>query len=315
LPASLSLWSWTPLPTAHLSSKKKNKPKKHKHKQIQKTHCACIRAGLTPAVPTPLNEFTAGAVLDDLRAELPDFVSLSFSNIVGSDANGAVIHYSATESGAAPITADSLVLVDSGGQFRDGTTDVTRTIATGPAHARHIECYTAVLRGHVGLAMQTFPTGTRGTSLDVLARAPLWEAGLDYRHGTGHGVGSFLNVHEGPHAITFRKVAHESPLEPGMLVTVEPGYYEDGAFGIRIENVMVVERATLKNDFGGVGWLRLRPITLVPLEPRLIDVAALSNAERKWINDYHVLVKRELTPLLKDHPRALAWVERCTKEI
>lgn len=260
-------------------------------------------------------------VVDKMRAEQDLFVSLSFSNICGVDRNGAIIHYKAERNGFTPVRKlhkDAIVLIDSGGQYRDGTTDVTRVLHFGAPTERQRQCYTLVLKGHIALSSAVFPRGQKGSALDPLARLALWRAGLDYRHGTGHGIGSFLNVHEGPHGIHFRRVATEASLESGMLVTNEPGYYEEGegGFGIRIENVMVIEDATdLPNNFGGVGFLRMRPLTLVPLEPKLIDVALLTHEEVAWVNEYHGRCLKEIGPLLRDSQEAEAWLARKTRVI
>jgi Xaa-Pro aminopeptidase len=258
-------------------------------------------------------------VVDKMRAEQDLFVSLSFSNICGVDRNGAIIHYKAERGGFTPVSKlhkDAIVLIDSGGQYRDGTTDVTRVLHFGVPTKRQRQCYTLVLKGHIALSSAVFPRGQKGSALDPLARLPLWRAGLDYRHGTGHGIGSFLNVHEGPHGIHFRRVPTEASLESGMLVTNEPGYYEEGegGFGIRIENVMVIEDATnLPNNFGGVGYLCMRPLTLVPLEPKLIDVALLTHEEVAWINSYHARCLKEIGHLLSDSPEAEKWLAQKTR--
>jgi len=174
-------------------------------------------------------------------------------------------------------------LCDSGGQYKDGTTDVTRTLHFGTPSESQKRAFTRVLQGHVALDSAIFPEGTTGPKLDILARTPLWQDGLDYRHGTGHGVGSFLNVHEGPHGIGLQKTGTASitPLVPGMVVTNEPGYYQDGDFGIRIENVMEVVHATTPNNFGGLKYFGFRPVTFVPIQTKLINSDLLSRNEKK----------------------------------
>jgi Xaa-Pro aminopeptidase len=191
------------------------------------------------AADTLPTEIGASDWLDAARSRQADFVSLSFDTISGAGPHGAIIHYKASAATDRRLGRE-MYLVDSGGQYRDGTTDITRTVHFGVPSERERRCYTRVLQGHIDLGAAVFPSGTTGYVLDVLARMPLYYDGLDYRHGTGHGVGAFLNVHEGPHAISFREGARKQPLLPGMLVTNEPGYYEDGQFGIRIENVLEV---------------------------------------------------------------------------
>jgi Xaa-Pro aminopeptidase len=193
-----------------------------------------------------------------------------------------------------------MLLVDSGAQYLDGTTDVTRTVHLGSPSEFERECFTRVLQGHIRLAQCVFPRGTTGPQLDVLARSSLWSVGLNYGHGTGHGVGAYLNVHEGPHGIsssTRNVSASSTPLEAGMLVTNEPGFYREGEFGIRIENVMLVCEAY-------EGFLRFESVTLLPIDRKLIKAGILSADEEKWLSDYHAKVFEKVGPLLSENTRA-----------
>jgi len=228
-----------------------------------------------------IDEIKAAETLLEFRKENPDFLYPSFSTIAGFASNGAVIHYHATTKTNKKISGNSLLLLDSGGQYfgKDfcGTTDVTRTIAIGKPTAEMIENFTRVLKGHIALALARFPIGTSGAQLDVLARQYLWQVGLDYDHGTGHGVGSFLLVHECPQNVSRR--GHQ-PLLPGMIISNEPGFYKENEYGIRIENLMLVEKESDK-------FLCFKTLTLVPIDPRLVDFKMLTQDEKKWLCDYH----------------------------
>jgi Xaa-Pro aminopeptidase len=229
---------------------------------------------------------------------------------------------------------NSIYLCDSGAQYKDGTTDVTRTMHFGTPTAFEKEAFTRVLKGHIQIDLTVFPRGTTGYILDVISRTSLWKAGLDFRHGTGHGVGSFLNVHEGktpfskvrvrhiflinvlgPQGIGTRIAYNEVPLETGMTVTNEPGYYEDGKFGIRIENVMVVKDVQSKYNFGGRGYLGFEHVTLVPIQTKLVDVNLLTVDEREWLNAYNAECYQKVSPLLEHGSLALKWLEKETKAI
>lgn len=254
--------------------------------------------------------------LEELRREDPSCRGLSFDTISGSGPNGAVIHYKPEKGSAAKITARDMYLCDSGGQYPDGTTDVTRTLHFGAPSDYERECFTRVLKGVITLASTVFPRGTRGIQLDALARHALWQAGLDYRHGTGHGVGHCLNVHEGPHSISFRSGSEDADLKPGMTVTDEPGYYEDGKFGIRIENVLVVVERETSHGFGGrEQWLGFETVTLVPIDQKLIDVKLLSAEEVGWLNKYHEECREKVLPLLNNDKAALSWLDRATQPL
>jgi Xaa-Pro aminopeptidase len=249
-------------------------------------------------------ELSAAARLRDFREDTGCLVDLSFDTISGSGPNGAVVHYRVEEKTNRPIESGTLYLVDSGGQYRDGTTDVTRTIAIGTPSAEMRERFTLVLKGHIALARAQFPKGTRGSQLDVLARQYLWAAGLDYAHGTGHGVGSFLSVHEGPQRIATSSVGDE-PLQPGMILSNEPGYYKAGEYGIRIENLVLVER----RDVAGAEqeMMGFETLTFAPLDRHLVVVAMLTDAEREWLNGYHARVQAVVGPQLEGAARA--WLE------
>ncbi|KAJ2847689.1 hypothetical protein J3B02_004111 [Coemansia erecta] len=206
-----------------------------------------------------------------------------------------------------------MFLLDSGGQYRDGTTDVTRTVHFGTPTEWQRECFTRVLKGHIALDRAVFPSGTSGYVLDPLARLPLWELGLDFRHGTGHGVGSFLNVHEGPQGVSMRKNIIDVGFQHGMTITNEPGYYEDGAFGIRIENTCLVVKTKTPHDYtNGNGYLTFEPVTMVPIQKKLIQTDLLTFVEREWLNSYHATVWEKVSPLLEKDSLGYDWLKRET---
>lgn len=244
-----------------------------------------------------LTEVEAAERLEGFRSKQNGFITTSFETISGSGANGAVIHYRAEKETCATITGDEVFLLDSGGQYVDGTTDVTRTMHLKGSGSEHQKmCFTRVLKGHIALDSAVFPEGTTGLMVDALARLPLWKVGLDYRHGTGHGVGAGLNVHEGPQSISSRAGANKTGLQAGMVVSNEPGYYEDGAFGIRIENLLIVGPKKTQFQFGGRRYLGFEPLTWVPLDAGMIDVTLLDGAEVAWVDDYHNRVWQTLSP-------------------
>ncbi|TCZ57942.1 aminopeptidase P family protein [Roseicella aquatilis] len=254
-------------------------------------------------------EMSAAERLLAFRREVPLFRAESFPAISGAGEHGAVIHYRATEESDRPIRADECYLIDSGAQYLDGTTDVTRTLWTGPgpAPAALRERYTRVLQGHIALAVLRFPKGVAGPHLDAFARRALWEVGLDYDHGTGHGVGSFLSVHEGPAA--FSRAARPVPLVPGMILSDEPGYYLPGQYGIRIENLLLVREAGQRPD-QVKPFLEFETLTLAPYDRRLIDAALLSPAERAWVDAYQGRVLAEVAPHCD--PATASWLrEAC----
>ncbi|MBA0771967.1 hypothetical protein Gotri_007422, partial [Gossypium trilobum] len=221
-----------------------------------------------------LTEVSVSDKLEGFRASKEHFRGLSFPTISSVGPNAAIIHYSPQAKTCAELDPNSIYLFDSGAQYLDGTTDITRTVHFGKPSAHEKACYTSVLKGHIALGNARFPNGTNGYSLDILARIPLWRYGLDYRHGTGHGIGSYLNVHEGPHQISFRPQARNVPLQVSMTVTDEPGYYEDGNFGIRLENVLVIKEADTEFNFGDKGYLSFEHITWVSLS--LCEIIHLS---------------------------------------
>lgn len=255
-------------------------------------------------------EWDVGVEIDTLRSALDLHQGPSFQTIAGYGANGAIVHYRASQKSSAKLKKGSLLLVDSGGQFLDGTTDVTRTVAIGKPTQEMRDRYTRVLKGHIQLGTAQFPEGTTGSQLDTLARKPLWDIGLDYEHGTGHGVGSYLGVHEGPQRIS--KHPSSVALVPGMVVSNEPGYYKSGAFGIRIENLVMV--TALKSQ---KGWdrklLGFETLTCAPYDVALIEPKLLSAAEIAWINDYHAWVFKSLGKTLEKPVRA--WLAKATKPI
>jgi Xaa-Pro aminopeptidase len=255
-------------------------------------------------------EITAAARLDALRAEEPLFRDVSFPTISGAGANGAIVHYHATPRTDRRIESEMLYLVDSGAQYLDGTTDVTRTLAIGPPTAEQRERFTRVLRGHIALAMARFPKGTTGSQLDALARTPLWDAGLDFDHGTGHGVGSYLSVHEGPQRIS--KVGNTVALRPGMIVSNEPGYYKTGAYGIRIESLVVV--VPLPAPAGGeVTLYGFETLTLAPIDRTLVEPALLTPDEVAWLDGYHARVQEAISP--KVDRETAAWLAAATRPL
>ncbi|WP_235035485.1 aminopeptidase P family protein [Roseomonas sp. 18066] len=250
-------------------------------------------------------EMRAAEALLAFRRALPLFRAESFPAISGAGENGAIIHYRATEATDRAIGADEAYLIDSGGQFTDGTTDVTRTLWTGPGPAPSAlrQRYTRVLQGHISLAVLRFPHGIAGAHIDAVARAPLWQAGLDYDHGTGHGIGSFLSVHEGP--VSISRAAKPIAIQPGMILSDEPGYYLPGAYGIRIENLLLVQEAATQPD-QRKKFLEFETLTLAPYDRRLIALSLLSPAERGWIDAYHARVLAEVGPGLE--PEVAAWL-------
>jgi len=251
-----------------------------------------------------LNEISAAARLLAFRREVPLFQAESFPAISGAGENGAIVHYRATEANHRAIHPNECYLIDSGGQYLDGTTDITRTLWTGPGTApqRLRECVTRVLKGHIALATLRFPAGVAGPHLDALARRPLWDAGLDYDHGTGHGVGSYLSVHEGPAA--FSRAARVVALAEGMILSNEPGYYATGEFGIRLENLLLVQKAEIAA--AAKPFLAFETLTLAPFDRALIEPALLTVAERDWLNAYHARVLAEVAPLLD--AETAAWL-------
>lgn len=255
-----------------------------------------------------LTEIDAVKALEDFRRGANELRDIAFDTISGAGPNGAVIHYRVTEATNRPIRPGELYLVDSGGQYLDGTTDITRTIAVGPAGAEERAAFTRVLQGMIAISATRFPTGLAGRDLDALARAALWRAGQDYDHGTGHGVGAYLSVHEGPQRLSRLS---EVALEPGMILSNEPGYYRAGAFGIRIENLIAVREAAPLGD--GRRHLDFETLTFVPIDRRLIDAAALAPWERDWLDAYHAETRARLASRVSEQARA--WLEAATRPL
>ncbi|MBD8683675.1 aminopeptidase P family protein [Pseudomonas sp. CFBP 13719] len=255
-----------------------------------------------------ITELTIDERLTAARTRRPNFVSLSFSTIAAFNANGAMPHYRATEQAHAVIEGDGLLLIDSGGQYLGGTTDITRMIPVGtPTPQQRADC-TRVLQGMIALSRATFPKGILSPLLDAIARAPIWADQVDYGHGTGHGVGYFMNVHEGPQVIAYQApTTPQTAMLPGMITSIEPGTYRPGCWGVRIEN-LVLTREAGQSDFGQ--FLDFETLTLCPIDTRCIDVHELSTAERRWLNDYHAEVERRVAPLLAG--ASLAWLRERT---
>ena len=258
-----------------------------------------------------LNELSAAARLKAFREDTGMLKDLSFDTISATGPNGAHCHYKVDESTNRAIEPNSIYLVDSGGQYLDGTTDVTRTMWVGPGAptAEMKDRFTRVLKGHIALACAVFPEGTRGAQLDTMARASLWQAGLDYAHGTGHGVGSFLAVHEGPQRIAKfagGQAGSDEPLQAGMILSNEPGYYKQGEYGIRIENLVLVEDRAIAGAEGR--YLGFETLTFAPIDKTLVDVSLLNSDELRWWNDYHAQVLDVVGPQLDGE--ALAWTQK-----
>ncbi|OWZ17780.1 Xaa-Pro aminopeptidase [Phytophthora megakarya] len=252
---------------------------------------------------------------EQIRQQVKDYVSLSFDTISSIGANGSIIHYSPKRGECAKMSTSAMYLNDSGAQYLDGTTDVTRTLHFGQPTGYEKACFTHVLKGHIALASTIFPDKTEGVRLDAITRAPLWKAGLDYRHGTGHGVGAFLNVHEKGVLMSFRLNPNGLKIQDGMILSNEPGYYEDGKFGIRIESVMVAKKAPHIKSPLNREFCEFETLTMAPIQLKLIDVSLLTSEEIKWLNAYHKEVHDKLQPLLKDDPDTYAYLVRETKPL
>lgn len=252
-----------------------------------------------------LTELSIDEQLYKERSAMENFRGISFATIAGYQEHGAIVHYEADEQSASTLKPEGLLLIDSGAQYLDGTTDITRTIPLGPTTEEQKKDYTLVLKGFIQLAMAEFPQGTCGTQLDVLARLAMWKEGINYGHGTGHGVGHFLNVHEGPHQIRMNNVP--TPLQPGMTVTNEPGIYRAGKYGIRTENTMLTVPSR-KTDFGE--FYKFEQLTLCPINTEAILWDMLSQEETNWLNEYHETVYSKLSPLLTDEEKQ--WLRNAT---
>jgi Xaa-Pro aminopeptidase len=256
-----------------------------------------------------MTEVKTARKAEEIRIEGKDYVGPSFATIAAMGPHGAIIHYEPTEKTDVPIT-EGIYLLDSGGQYLMGTTDITRTVVLGEPTQEQKEMFTRVLKGHIGIATLRFPKGFSGKQLDAFARRSLWDAGKNYNHGTGHGIGHFLNVHEGPMGITPKDIG--VPLAEGNVMSNEPGYYKEGEYGMRIENVIVVKR---DDEFSTpeVPFLKFETITMCPIDLNLIDKMLLSKEEKKWLNDYHRMVYRKLSR--KVDPAVKEWLRERTKRI
>lgn len=248
-------------------------------------------------------EYDLAMKLMEFRSQQPGYYGESFDAIIGYNGNGAIIHYKPEKDTAATVKPSGVLLVDSGGQYLDGTTDITRTIALSEPSANVKDHYTRVLKGHIAIANVVFPRGTRGIQLDILARQFLWEKKITYNHGTGHGVGFFMNVHEPPQGITNGLGERGiTPIAPGTLTSNEPGFYEEGSHGIRIENLVLCQPVEDSTDF-----LEFETVTLFPIDTTMIDMNIMSNSEISWLNNYHARVFRELKPFLDND--GVQWLE------
>ena len=300
-----------PSPVALLKAVRNETEIKGLRRAMQRDGVALVRflKWLEEAVPRGgQTEISVSRKLQQLRAAQPLYKGDSFDTIAGYGEHGAIVHYEATPETDAPLLARGFLLLDSGAQYLDGTTDITRTIALGPLTEEERADYTRILKGHIALARAVFPEGTRGAQLDVLARMPLWEQGMNFLHGTGHGVGHFLNVHEGPQSIRMNE--NPTPLRPGMLTSNEPGVYKAGRHGIRTENLMLTVTAG-EGMFGR--YLRFETVTLCPIDTQGIVCEMLNNEEKTWLNDYHRRVYEQLAPHLDEAERS--WLAEKCKEI
>lgn len=255
-----------------------------------------------------ITEISASDKLEEFRREQDLFVEPSFGTISAYEANAAMAHYSATEDSYAVLEPKGLYLVDSGGQYLDGTTDITRTMALGPITEEQKRDFTLTLKGHINLISARFLKGTSGHQLDILCRYPLWQEGIDFKHGTGHGIGFFLNVHEGPHRIA--SVPNDVTLEKGMVVSIEPGVYKAGKHGIRIENIVIVDE-DIETESGQ--FMKFETLSFVPIDLDAIDVNLLSDKEKAWLNNYHKEVYNKLSPYLNEEEKT--WLKAETRSI
>jgi Xaa-Pro aminopeptidase len=256
-----------------------------------------------------VNEFDCGEKIAEFRKGMKDYIGESFSPIVGYAGHGAIVHYSASPEKSYNLKPEGILLIDSGGQYLDGTTDITRTISLGKPAKEQRKHFTLVLKGHIAVATAIFPYGTKGFHLDILARKDLWQNQLNYGHGTGHGVGFFLNVHEGPQGISPNPAVNQI-FETGMITSNEPGLYIEGQYGIRIENLILSKELP---DRGTGRYLEFETLSLFPVDLNLIDWSMLNETETAWINDYHARVYEYLSPHLDAKERA--WLKSKTAKI
>lgn len=301
-----------PSPVAPLKAVKNDAEIAGMRRSMERDGVAMVRLlrWLDEAVPAGgVTEVGVDRKLAELRAASPHYRGLSFETIAGYAAHGAIVHYEATPDTDAELRPCGLLLLDTGAQYDDGTTDITRTVALGPLTDEERRTYTLVLKGHIALSRCRFPDGASGTQLDATARYWLWQEGLNYGHGTGHGVGAHLNVHEGPHQIRMNYVP--APLRAGMTVTDEPGIYVSGRFGVRLENTLLI-RPWRTTDFGR--FLEFEPLTLCPFDRRPLDAALLRPDEVEWLDGYHQTVRQRLLPLLDDETDR-QWLIRATRPL
>lgn len=303
------VWGTSPVP--YMKSIKNDTEIKGFRNAMKRDGVALVKflRWLKPAVEAGgQTEISVDRKLTSLRAEQPLFKGVSFDTIAAYQQHGAIVHYEATPETDVELKPEGFLLLDSGAQYLDGTTDITRTIPLGKVTDEQRRIYTLVLKGHIQLELCKFPHGASGTQLDALAREAMWREGLNFMHGTGHGVGSYLNVHEGPHQI--RMEWKPAPLVAGMTVTDEPGLYLAGKFGVRIENTLVVTDY-MQTEFGK--FLQFEPLTLCPIDRDCADLDLLTGEERQWLNDYHKMVFDTLSPLLDDEDRI--WLEKQTAQV
>ena len=286
--------------------------------EIDGFHNAMLRDGvamvtflsrLDREVEKGITEMGVDRLLTSLRAEQEKYQGLSFATIAAYGAHGAIVHYEADEASDVRLERRSFILIDSGAQYSDGTTDITRTIALGTPTDEEKKVYTLVLKGHIALSECVFPDGASGTQIDCTARYAMWRHLMNYGHGTGHGVGSYLNVHEGPHQIRMNYMP--APLRAGMTVTDEPGIYCEGKFGVRTENTLLIVPAG-ESQFGK--FLKFEPLTLCPIDTKPIDLGLMTAGELEWLNSYHATVRERLTPFIKD-ASVKQWLAEATKPI
>ena len=300
-----------PSPVALMKAVKNETEQAGFRKAMEKDGVALVKflRWLEKTVPTgDETELSVDKKLYELRSEQADFRSISFDTIAGYKEHAAIVHYEATPETDIPLKAVGLLLLDSGAQYLDGTTDITRTLPLGPLTEEEKTDYTLVLKGHLQLQNAHFPAGTCGTQLDVLARSAMWKCGINYLHGTGHGIGHFLCVHEGPHQIRMNHMP--TLLEPGMIVTDEPGIYKAGRHGIRIENTLLIVPAQ-ETEFGS--FYKFEPLTLCPIDKRAIVLDMLTDEESAWFNEYHLMVYNRLCPYLDEEEQA--WLKEATSPL
>ncbi|KAA1472816.1 Creatinase/aminopeptidase [Dentipellis sp. KUC8613] len=298
-----------PSPVEHMRSVKNEV-------EIQGLRRACLRDGACfvrflawleekIANNVEVSEWAAAYYLTEFRRKTKNFSGLAYENISAAGPNAAMAHYTPRKDGCRLIDKETPYLNDSGAQYRDGTTDTTRTVHLGRPTTKMCEAYTRVLQGHIAIDSAIFPQGTTGRQLDVLARKALWQDGLNYGHGTGHGVGSYLSVHEGPHSFS-----NDVPLTPGNVITNEPGFYLDGEWGMRIESMLVVRSVKTKGQYNGDIWLGFQRLTSVPIQTKMVQENMLTRDEREWIIEHNRQCLADLEPYLRDDKRALRWLKR-----